>query len=175
MRGQNITRPQRRSSLSIRYPVRGWIICFRPIQTRAIACRHWLSKHRRWVFVINLMMGYVQRGRLHQAGHGVAKHAKRVSCRKAFRHHAAKGRGGKQKGLLAEPFVVAMMRLHHAMFCPPLAESVEPVMKPASSDAKNTTQRPISSGVPRRPTGICGRMRVFKTFSSMAITISVPI
>ena len=58
---------------------------------------------------------------------------------------------------------------------PPLAEIVEPVMKPASSEARNTTQRAISSGSPRRPTGICGMMRSFSTFSGMARTISVPI
>ncbi len=48
-------------------------------------------------------------------------------------------------------------------------------MKPASSEARNTTQRAISSGVPSRPTGICGMMRSFSTFSSIAFTISVPI
>jgi hypothetical protein len=45
----------------------------------------------------------------------------------------------------------------HAMYLPPLAESVEPVMKPASSPTRNTTQRATSSGSPRRPTGISGR------------------
>lgn len=60
-----------------------------------------------------------------------------------------------------------------AKYCPPLAEMVEPVMKPASSEARNTTQRAISSGSPRRPTGICGMMRSARTFSSMALTISV--
>ena len=42
----------------------------------------------------------------------------------------------------------------HVIVCPPLADNVEPVMKPASSDAKNRTQRAISSGSPRRRTGI---------------------
>ena len=41
-----------------------------------------------------------------------------------------------------------------AKYCPPLAEIVEPVMKPASSEARKTTQRATSSGSPRRPTGI---------------------
>lgn len=59
--------------------------------------------------------------------------------------------------------------------CAPFALMVEPEMKPASSAARNTTQRAISSGSPRRPTGICGMMRSFSTFSSMARTISVPI
>jgi hypothetical protein len=57
---------------------------------------------------------------------------------------------------------------------PPFAEIVEPVMKPASSEARKTTQRAISSGSPRRPTGICGMMRSASTFSSIARTISVP-
>jgi hypothetical protein len=57
---------------------------------------------------------------------------------------------------------------------PPLAEMVEPVMNPASSEARKTTQRAISSGSPRRPTGICAMM-LSRTFSGTAITISVPI
>ncbi len=59
--------------------------------------------------------------------------------------------------------------------CPPLADRVEPVMKPASSEARNTTQRAISSGSPSRPTGICGMIRSVRTFSGIARTISVPI
>ena len=47
---------------------------------------------------------------------------------------------------------------NQVMVCPPLAESVDPVMKPASSAARNTTQRAISSGSPRRRTGICGKI-----------------
>jgi hypothetical protein len=39
-----------------------------------------------------------------------------------------------------------------------LAVIVDPVMKPASSEARNTTARAISSGSPRRLAGICGRM-----------------
>jgi len=60
-----------------------------------------------------------------------------------------------------------------AKYWPPLALMVEPVMKPASSEARKTTQRAISSGSPRRPTGICGMMRSLSTFSSIALTISV--
>ena len=48
-------------------------------------------------------------------------------------------------------------------------------MKPASSLARNTTQRAISSGSPSRPTGICGRIFAFSTSSGTALTISVPI
>ena len=57
--------------------------------------------------------------------------------------------------------------------CPPFAESVEPVMKPESSEARNTTQRAISSGSPSRPVGICGRMFFSSTSFGTAITISV--
>ena len=59
--------------------------------------------------------------------------------------------------------------------CPPFALIVDPVINPASSLARNTTIRAISSGSPKRPTGICGMMRSFSTFSSIALTISVPI
>ena len=62
-----------------------------------------------------------------------------------------------------------------AMYWPPLADRVEPVMKPASSLARKATQRAISSGSPRRPTGICGRIFAFSTSSGTALTISVPI
>ena len=65
--------------------------------------------------------------------------------------------------------------LLQAKYWPPLAVMVEPVMKPASSDARKTTQRAISSGSPRRPIGICGMMRSLSTFSSIALTISVAI
>ena len=41
-----------------------------------------------------------------------------------------------------------------AKYCPPFAVRVEPVISPASSEARNTTQRAISSGSPRRPIGI---------------------
>ena len=44
------------------------------------------------------------------------------------------------------------------MYWPPLTESVEPVMAPASSAARNSTVRAISSGSPSRLIGICGRI-----------------
>ena len=56
------------------------------------------------------------------------------------------------------PAGAGMGRAAQAMYWPPLAVRVEPVMKPASSLARNTTQRAISSGSPSRPTGICGRI-----------------
>ncbi len=66
-------------------------------------------------------------------------------------------------------------RLAQAKNWPPLADIVDPVMKPASSPARKTAMRAISSGSPRRPTGICGIIRSFSTFSGTASTISVPI
>ncbi len=59
--------------------------------------------------------------------------------------------------------------------CPPFALITEPVMKPASFETRKATQRAISSGSPRRPTGIWGMIRSARTFSSMARTMSVPI
>src|SRR5882762_6838668 len=61
----------------------------------------------------------------------------------------------------------------HTIYCPPLIDSVEPVMAPASSAARNTTARAISSGSPRRLTGISGRMLFSSTSFGTACTISV--
>ena len=61
----------------------------------------------------------------------------------------------------------------HTIYCPPLIESVEPVMAPASSAARNTTARAISSGSPRRLIGISGRMLFSSTSFGTACTISV--
>ncbi len=52
---------------------------------------------------------------------------------------------------------------NQTMYCPPLMVSVEPVMAPESSAARNTTARAISSGSPRRLTGISGRMAFSRT------------
>ena len=58
------------------------------------------------------------------------------------------------------------------MCWPPLTESVEPVMKSASSATRNSTAREMSSGLPRRPTGI--RAMIFVTTSAgTARTMSV--
>jgi hypothetical protein len=58
------------------------------------------------------------------------------------------------------------------MCWPPLTESVEPVMKSASSATRNRTAREMSSGLPRRPTGI--RAMIFVTTSAgTARTMSV--
>jgi hypothetical protein len=61
----------------------------------------------------------------------------------------------------------------HAMYWPPLASMQEPVMKPASSAARNVTQRAISSAVPSRPAGISGMILVSSTSFGTACTISV--
>ena len=74
-----------------------------------------------------------------------------------------------------EPLCPSERRLRQTTYCPPLAVSVEPVMKPASSAARKTTQRAISSGSPSRPTGICGRMFFSSTSFGTALTISVAI
>src|SRR5450759_3351530 len=68
---------------------------------------------------------------------------------------------------------VKSKRKRSAKYCQPSAESVEPVIRPASSEAKNTTQRAISSGSPRRPIGISGRMFFSSTSFGTACTISV--
>src|ERR1700688_1047685 len=61
----------------------------------------------------------------------------------------------------------------HTMYCPPFTVRVDPVMKPASSVARKTTLRAISSGSPRRLTGINGRMLFSSTSFGTACTISV--
>lgn len=70
------------------------------------------------------------------------------------------------------PAGVAERAVDQSIDWPPLAEIVDPVMKPASSDTRNTTQRAISSGSPRRPTGM-PPMIISRTFSGTAITMSV--
>ena len=80
----------------------------------------------------------------------------------------------KRPAVSRRALIKSVVRCGQLKYWPPLAEMVDPVMKPASSDARNTTQRAISSGSPNRPTGICGMIRSFSTFSSMARTMSVP-
>ena len=71
------------------------------------------------------------------------------------------------------PIEVASRRRRHTMTCPPLADKVEPVMRPLSSEARNTTQRATSSGSPSRPIGISGRIDFSSTSLGTACTISV--
>ena len=64
----------------------------------------------------------------------------------------------------------ATPRRDHTMYWPPLTDIVDPVMPPASSAARNTTARAISSGSPRRLTGISGRMLFSSTSFGTACT-----
>jgi hypothetical protein len=57
---------------------------------------------------------------------------------------------------------------------PPLQEKSAPVVKPDSSPASQPTMPPISSGVPRRFTGMVATI-FSSTSGRMALTISVPI
>jgi hypothetical protein len=65
--------------------------------------------------------------------------------------------------------------LRQVINCPPFAESVDPVMKPASSAARKTTQRAISSGSPSLLMGIWGKIDFSSTSFGTALTISVAI
>ena len=84
------------------------------------------------------------------------------------------GRGDRHRRRLPRRLSPIRRRRAQLKNWPPLAEMVEPVMKPAASEARKTTQRAISSASPRRPTGIWA-MIDSRTFSGTAITISVAI
>ena len=71
------------------------------------------------------------------------------------------------------PATPIVRRWGQAKYCPPLAVMVEPVISPASSEARNTTQRAISSGSPKRPIGICGSTFFCSTSCDIALTMSV--
>src|SRR5262249_1477620 len=71
--------------------------------------------------------------------------------------------------------IITYIIITYIITWPPLADSVEPVISPASSEARNTTQRAISSGSPRRPRGIRGRTFFSSTSFGIALTISVAI
>ena len=75
-----------------------------------------------------------------------------------------------ESGHNAEP---RKSRLGQAKYCPPFAVSVEPVISPASSEARNTTQRATYSGSPSRPIGICGSTFFCNTSCDIAFTMSV--
>lgn len=62
----------------------------------------------------------------------------------------------------------------YSMYCPPLTERVSPVMNEASSAARNSTARAISSGLPMRPTGIEVRV-LFLISSGISLVMSVSI
>ena len=63
---------------------------------------------------------------------------------------------------------------HQYICCPPLIDSVDPVMKPAFSLVRNSTPRAISSAWPRRPIGICATIFSI-TLSGIVASISVAI
>jgi hypothetical protein len=56
--------------------------------------------------------------------------------------------------LMAVRPCTALLRARQYMYCPPLTETVDPVMKSASSATRNSTTRATSSGLPRRPAGM---------------------
>src|ERR671912_358753 len=69
----------------------------------------------------------------------------------------------------------ATVELHGQYMCwPPLIDSVEPVMKPASSATRNITPRAISSALPSRPTGILATI-FSSTLAGTAATMSVSV
>src|SRR5690606_37351366 len=61
----------------------------------------------------------------------------------------------------------------HPMCRPPFREKSAPVAKPESSEASQATIEPISSGVPRRLTGMVATI-FSSTSGRMARTMSVP-
>ncbi len=62
---------------------------------------------------------------------------------------------------------------YQPMYWPPLIARLAPVIQHARSSAKKPTAKAISSGSPRRPTGICATI-LLRTSSGTAITMSVP-
>src|SRR4029077_3110079 len=86
---------------------------------------------------------------------------------------AISSRAPKRKHSLRQPCTKCRGARYQIKYLPPLIESVEPVMKPASSAARKTTARAISSGSPRRLTGICGITFFSSTSFGTACTISV--
>ena len=65
-----------------------------------------------------------------------------------------------------EASLEARTSMAHAMYWPPLADSVEPVMKPASSEARNTTQRGDLLGLAEAADrDLRDDLRSFSTFS----------
>jgi len=61
---------------------------------------------------------------------------------------------------------------HQYICCPPLIDSVLPVMNPPSSATRNSTARAISSARPRRPTGMRATI-LASTSVGTAATMSV--
>jgi hypothetical protein len=82
---------------------------------------------------------------------------------------AAQGGAGRQ----AQPIPSSAGRSRQPMCRPPFSEKSAPVEKPDSSDASHDTIDPISSGRPRRRTGIVATI-FSSTSGRIAFTISVP-
>src|SRR6185369_10292671 len=68
----------------------------------------------------------------------------------------------------------SVIALHQYMCWPPLIDSVEPVMNPASSPTRKPTPRAISLALPSRLTGIFATI-LASTSSGTAATMSVSI
>ncbi len=62
----------------------------------------------------------------------------------------------------------------YCMCCPPLMAILAPVRNAASSDARYAQSPATSSGLPRRPMGICGMIFDSSTSLGIASTILVP-
>ena len=62
----------------------------------------------------------------------------------------------------------------YCMCWPPLIAILAPVTNAASSEHRQMIRPAISSGAPRRPSGICGRILVSSTSFGIAMTILVP-
>lgn len=63
--------------------------------------------------------------------------------------------------------------LHQCICWPPLIAILDPVTKPASSEHRYLTRAATSSGLPRRPAGICGRIFASRISCAIAVTIFV--
>ena len=67
-----------------------------------------------------------------------------------------------------------LLSIQNQFICwPPFTARLAPVMKPASSEHRNATSAATSSGLPRRPAGICGRIFVSRISCGIAVTIFV--
>ena len=97
-------------------------------------------------------------------------HATTRLCQRQCRRGAARTAADHQ---YIDHFIL-LRHCAHARYCPPLIDSVAPVMKPDCSCTRNATACAISSGCARRPTGICAIMPS-STLASMPATISVAV
>jgi hypothetical protein len=81
---------------------------------------------------------------------------------------------GPQKKKAVSPRLYNAIQRHQDMCWPPLIAIFAPVTNAASSDDRYATRPATSSGLPRRPIGICGMILVSSTSLGMSITILVP-